>query len=318
MVKHILTFGCSFTANPPCWPYRLREITKPNIRHYNFGKDSVGNGYISRKVIYTLSQLESKKIKPEEVLVLVMWSSPFRSEYYIDDSLSKKYKCLLPYGITDNCRWNKIGVQEYNNPLSLNGITGKGGWLLNGNLFHETVGGQENGDVAKLYENWYNLDLFNMHDLWITNIEHIIKLGNLLENKNINFKFMNGFPIKKFQQELCRDENFETESQYLLDELKDDWYIYPEEFEDVNSWGEHYDKNKSHKHSFNIEQITDEYSKHIFEHPHLIDEHGGLFDTEHYNVLRHLPQNHHPTIFGHQVFVNEILKKQLRWDIWMK
>lgn len=305
MIKTILTFGCSFTANPPCWPYRLREITKENITHYNFGKDSVGNGFISKKAMYVSNQLKERKLKKEETLFLVMWSSPFRSEFFMDSKLvgEKKYRSF-GYTGDEDLRWNKLtNRNQWQNPISLSGVSGKSGWLLNGNLFHGSTGGHDNSKISELYLRFQELDLFNAKHQYLTNIEHIVKLGNFFENKNINFKFMFGFPVKRFLNEISNgDTQFELEGNFLLNEINKDWFIECGEFENVYDWGNHYDSN-GHQWKFDDTIIKK-----------LNIESNGLYELDKLICPKDMQQNHHPTIFGHQVFVNEYLKK-IKWDI---
>jgi hypothetical protein len=86
-VKILITSGCSFTdtAWDKTWPVYLSDQL-PNIAKKELGLGSSGNGLISRKVIYEVSQA-LKEYAPEEILVGVMWSNRDRSEFYTRDKL---------------------------------------------------------------------------------------------------------------------------------------------------------------------------------------------------------------------------------------
>jgi|688.fasta_scaffold478225_2 hypothetical protein len=85
--KILISSGCSFTDTEwdKTWPVHLAEYF-PNAERKEVGLGSSGNGLISRKVIYEVTEA-LKKYKPEEILVGVMWSSRDRSEFYTHDEL---------------------------------------------------------------------------------------------------------------------------------------------------------------------------------------------------------------------------------------
>lgn len=80
--KILLTSGCSFTEYPKCWPYKLKNIL--NVDLLNTAQQSIGNGLISRKVIYNTIEL-LKKYQPDEILVGIMWSAIDRHERYLEN-----------------------------------------------------------------------------------------------------------------------------------------------------------------------------------------------------------------------------------------
>ena len=76
MVKALVTAGCSFSECESewidTWPSHLAK--RLDVPHYSLGKGSVGNGYISRAVIYQTNEL-LKTYDASDILVAVMWTS---------------------------------------------------------------------------------------------------------------------------------------------------------------------------------------------------------------------------------------------------
>jgi len=86
--KILITSGCSFTdtAWAQTWPvYLAKQLS--NVKRKELGLGSSGNGLISRKVIYEVSNA-LKEYKPEEILVGVMWSNRDRHEFYTQRPLT--------------------------------------------------------------------------------------------------------------------------------------------------------------------------------------------------------------------------------------
>lgn len=85
MQKHskiLLTSGCSFTFEEWNWPsFVSKEIGYDLV---NVGMGSSGNGLISKKVIYNVTNL-LQTYRPEDIMVGVMWSGFDRHEFYIDN-----------------------------------------------------------------------------------------------------------------------------------------------------------------------------------------------------------------------------------------
>ena len=83
-MKHFVSGGCSFseciTSAMHTWPGHLWEML-PGYKHVPTAMGSAGNGLISRRVIYAVSQL-LKQHPPEDILVGIMWSGPSRHDYY--------------------------------------------------------------------------------------------------------------------------------------------------------------------------------------------------------------------------------------------
>lgn len=82
----LVTGGCSFShlegTNYGTWPNHLSRLL-PNHAHLATGTGAVGNGYISRRIIYQVSEL-LKTTSPENILVGVMWSGPNRHDFFLE------------------------------------------------------------------------------------------------------------------------------------------------------------------------------------------------------------------------------------------
>lgn len=77
--KLLIASGCSYTANNGNWPGPLSNLLNCNL--VNYGVPSVGNGRISRNVIYGVTEA-LKNYNPEEILVGIVWSGSNRVELY--------------------------------------------------------------------------------------------------------------------------------------------------------------------------------------------------------------------------------------------
>lgn len=77
--KILIVGGCSFTFEDWNWPGHLSRILNRSL--VNDGMASQGNGLISRKLIYSLTEA-LKEHTPEEIMVGIMWSGVDRHEFY--------------------------------------------------------------------------------------------------------------------------------------------------------------------------------------------------------------------------------------------
>ena len=76
-MKILITGGCSFSADDYCWPVHLQNKLSYDT-HYQTGVGSSGNDLISRKVIWQVNKCLKSGIKPEDMLVGIMWSGKER------------------------------------------------------------------------------------------------------------------------------------------------------------------------------------------------------------------------------------------------
>ena len=77
--KHIVIGGCSFTQSTGTWPYHINQEKYGWVQ--NVGDTGAGNSYISRSVIYEVNEQLKLGKKPEEIVVLIMWSGITRKEF---------------------------------------------------------------------------------------------------------------------------------------------------------------------------------------------------------------------------------------------
>lgn len=83
-MKTLVTGGCSFSelsgAHYGTWPTHLSQLL-PDYQHIATGVGSQGNGLISRRIIYTVTEV-LKTTAPEDILVGIMWSGPDRYDFF--------------------------------------------------------------------------------------------------------------------------------------------------------------------------------------------------------------------------------------------
>jgi len=90
MVKHLITGGCSFSAGGEYtgWTGALSSHMKtinPEVTCNHTGFNSQGQEMIQKKVMLALTEAFARGYKPEDILVVVMWSGTCRKAWYIDN-----------------------------------------------------------------------------------------------------------------------------------------------------------------------------------------------------------------------------------------
>lgn len=93
--KVLVTAGCSFSecinwdvnhnSENRTWPIFLRE-RMPGVEHHSEAMGSQGNGLISRRIQYRVSQL-LKTHAAEDLLVGIMWTGRDRFEFYFEQPI---------------------------------------------------------------------------------------------------------------------------------------------------------------------------------------------------------------------------------------
>ena len=95
----LVTGGCSFSKRADLPIMKEQEKTWSNAIeesfdfpfYYHTGEPASGNSLISRRVIYTLSNiLKIPNIKSDEIILSVMWSDPIRTDLFA--SIDETYK----------------------------------------------------------------------------------------------------------------------------------------------------------------------------------------------------------------------------------
>lgn len=154
----LITAGCSFSSVPSefkTWPVHLKTYLKP-ARIFYLGQGAVGNGIISRRVIYNVSE-QLKTYKPEEILVGIMWSSRARTEIFSQDPIIHN---PMDFGPT------------HANPVSI--AKNKNFYLLNTHWTDELT--------TNYYKNIYNDD-----NATLVTLEHILRVQWFLKVNHINY-----------------------------------------------------------------------------------------------------------------------------------
>lgn len=121
-IKYLVTGGCSFSDNIGLrWPHYLSKAL--NLKLNNRGQGSCGNDWISKSVIYQIYQLLNSDTKPEEILVVVMWSGIDRKSLFVNEQDTINFNNLLNLD-----RWNMNRINfidsEPNNITRVNNIDG--------------------------------------------------------------------------------------------------------------------------------------------------------------------------------------------------
>lgn len=164
----LITAGCSFSSVPAefrTWPSHLRKYLNP-VKNIYLGTGAAGNGIISRRVIYNVTE-QLKTHKPEEILVGIMWSSYNRSEVYSTDSIPHMSQ---DYGPT-HC-----------NPVSV--VKNKNFYLINNHWEDELS--------VNYYKNFYNDEYGS-----ILTLEHVLRVQWFLKSYNIKY-FMAEYSFDTF------------------------------------------------------------------------------------------------------------------------
>lgn len=187
-IKRIITCGCSFADAPTnrnSWPAVLEnmrshipELCENDVSFLHRGLGSQGNELIQKKT--SLALIESlEEYKPEEILVLVMWSGTERKTFYVD---------------------NKDFVQECSENWKKNSMS----WGLQFSDLKNTYNGLE---ILPGFKNFYNKnggwyicnytnpdsqfvkDFYNLNSTVVgpatTSLENMIMLQNLCKLKNV-------------------------------------------------------------------------------------------------------------------------------------
>lgn len=90
MIRHLITGGCSFSNGfdvngwTAALSRHLRSVN-PELTTMHTGRPSSGNDLIQKRVSIALLEALEQGIKPEEILVAVMWSGTSRKSWYIDN-----------------------------------------------------------------------------------------------------------------------------------------------------------------------------------------------------------------------------------------
>ena len=196
-MTHIVTSGCSYSNTEDCidytthgmdyhsyqldnyksWALHLEDIV-PDCKVYNTAKAGVGNGYISRAIIYKVNEMLEQGKKPDYVFIQL--SSCDRKELLlnIDDTTSETDKNIVThfipeFGIKD-VRFNKNVKLKNNNML----------WL------------KHSYEEDSMMRYWYKY-YASLEECYLRTLEHILRLQWFFKVNDISYKFFCGWNIFK-------------------------------------------------------------------------------------------------------------------------
>ena len=194
-MTHIVTSGCSYSNTEDCidytthgmdyhsyqldnyksWALHLEDIV-PDCKVYNTAKAGVGNGYISRAIIYKVNEMLEQGKKPDYVFIQL--SSCDRKELLlnIDDTTSETDKNIVThfipeFGIKD-VRFNKNVKLKNNNML----------WL------------KHSYEEDSMMRYWYKY-YASLEECYLRTLEHILRLQWFFKVNDISYKFFCGWNI---------------------------------------------------------------------------------------------------------------------------
>ena len=190
-MKTLITSGCSFSeciSHAGTWPKHLSNIL-PEYQHISTAMGSQGNGLISRRIIYQVTET-LKHTAAEDILVGIMWSGPDRHDFY------------------------QLGNKQFDN---------QDGWMENPTRF--VPNGQ--GAWTILSSGWRMPEsanyFVNFHDFvgqYIYTLEHMLRTQWFLQSKSIRY-FMSTY-TSAVLPEIAKTHN---DSRYLYELLDTNMFL---------------------------------------------------------------------------------------------
>jgi len=196
MSKLLITSGCSFSdisfMDRKTWPLVLAD-SLIEYKGLHLGKSSNGNGLISRRLIYAVSDALQNN-KPSDIIVGVMWSGSARHDFYNE---GPEYKNTKPVICTIE---NPTGfVNETKN------------WIVYNHLWDDNI----TPNCATYYKKFHD-PIYGQ----ITTIEHVLRTQWFLEKHNIKY-FMTTYMSEVFSVEFINH----PEVEYLYKQIDFDKFL---------------------------------------------------------------------------------------------
>ena len=258
---NIVTGGCSFSNTVDCvdytrfkmehdsyqldnyksWALHLEDIV-PDCKVYNTAKAGVGNGYISRAVIYKVNELLEQYKKPDYVFIQL--SSCDRKELLvnIDDATSQTDKNIITHFIPEfdikDVRYNKDVKLKNNNMI----------WL------------KHSYEEDSLMKHWYKY-YSNLEESYLRTLEHILRLQWFFKVNDINYKFFCGWNIFKDLPKIPRNP---IELRHLWKMIDWDNFWFHRKFGGITQWS---DDNLPFKDRYVTGEILNEEGFPLDQHP---------------------------------------------------
>ena len=184
MIRLVITGGCSFsdqfTADTWAQLLELKVQSKyPYVKFRHTGFASQGQELIQKKISIALIE-ELKDYKPEEILVLPMWSGTERKAFWIDnpqvinDIITVYIKGHGRYILQFSDLYSNIDVDKLKLAKNTK-YNPEGGWYISN---------------YQIYDSAISKEFFNLHNTLIgfvtISLENIIFLQNLCKLKGVN------------------------------------------------------------------------------------------------------------------------------------
>lgn len=269
-VKYLVTSGCSFSIGEnECWPKWLSNLLNSNVL-YVCGQSSAGNDWIAMSTIYKVQKLLADGVKPNEILVAVMWSGIDRTSIFISDSETTEFKNLIN------------DTRRQKNPVSLEtGLSetvNSSGWLLGSGIC------QFDNRHINRFKNKYLSTFVNNEWLMIKSINCWLQLQWFCKSygiRLINQTYMNiwNFPLYKYkdksQHRFCSSRRMIISSDPLpkfYETYKENVsYLY--ELLDLDDWIFFRDYDGLYEYTFvnNLEYEEDQFHPSAAAHKHYVE-----------------------------------------------
>ena len=199
MIKNLLVNGCSFTAQVrspgakdsivPWADHVAHHFHVPECDYMNWAQGGAGNFYIANS---TIDRIESAGLKPNDTLILVMWSGLSRK----DIRISQEYFEIL---------------QDYNCKNSIDGNY----YLCSGGAVNSWW---HHPAVKPCFFNVYRAS--NWQSLVRDSISYIMHLQNYLESKQFRYKFLSFINYWQADRILPVDQEYVIERVFCQQELQ--------------------------------------------------------------------------------------------------
>lgn len=268
-MKHLVTSGCSFTDNCHInwgghWP-NVVERHLNGTKLYNYGLGSRGNDWISKSIIYQVSELLTEGVDPNDICVIAMWSGQDRKSLFVSreetvifPKLHNKGQTPNPSNFTDHDYGYPDENFDYNTYVCKHD-----GWLAG-----SFTCSFQNPEIEK-FRKEFNKRYWTHELAVIESYEHWLRLQDFLNARNIKYFFMTYCDIMRYPARGREDGNSDLQPTEIT-----------------------YEKNVKHLHNM-IDWEHWEYSK----------EHGtGFYEYCLDNNLELEDDNFHPTIESHEYF----------------
>jgi len=219
-IKCVITSGCSFSAwdNFHTWPYQLSNIM-PQADFKYLGLCSSGNEIIQKKSTLALHEA-LQTYKPEEILVLPMWSGLDRKAFYVSNEaeVDRMVDVWKQKGHWWHTQFTDLKNKlEQKKEMFVNGTekvtyNSLGGWYL----FHSDLG--DGTDLATSFTK-SNLDFtYGVH----IGLENMVMLQTLC--KSLGVKMYHQFFMDSVLDSIRKEEEHQI-VKYLYEQLDQSLFV---------------------------------------------------------------------------------------------